>query len=138
MNGHLDLIPYSNEKESSFSAVDGDLSDQFIEALGEELFSVRANTGLTGLTSLDSGIKLVLEVDNVDLGGGLGRDVTHPQGTAFRVLAGRQDRVQVVLISLLLVFTGLLHLIHGCLLLALGFLVGDAGGYEHGIVVADK
>jgi len=56
LNGHLDLIPYSDEKESSFSAVDGDLSDQFIEALGEELFSVWANTGLTGLTALDSGI----------------------------------------------------------------------------------
>ena len=72
------------------------------------------------------------------MGGGLGRDVTHPQGTAFGVLAGRQDRVQVVLVSLLLVFAGLLHLIHGRLLLALGFLVGDAGGDEHGVVVADK
>lgn len=37
-----------------------------------------------------------------------------------------QDRVEVVLITLLLVLPRLLKLIHGRLLLALGLLVGDA------------
>ena len=89
LDGHLDFVTDTHEEEASLSAVDGDLTDQFIEALGEELLTVWADSGLSGLTALDSSIELILKIDNVDLSGGLGRDVTHPEGTALRELSRR-------------------------------------------------
>ena len=47
-----DLISHSDKKKTSFGAVDGDLSDEFIKALRVQLFSDRANTSLPGLSLL--------------------------------------------------------------------------------------
>lgn len=135
---HLDFVTDTNKKEASFSTVDSDLTDEFIEALGEELFSEGANTGLTRLTSLNASIELVLQIDNVNLGGGLGRHVTHPEAALIRVLSRGQNRVEVVLVTLLLILASLVHLVDGCLLLSLRLLVRDACGHQHGVVVADE
>ena len=78
LNGHLDFVSDTDQKEASFSTIDGDLSDKFIEALSEKFFTEWANTSLSGLSFLDVGIELILQVDNVDLRGGLRRDVTDP------------------------------------------------------------
>ena len=78
LNGHLDFVTNTDQKEASFSAIDGDLSDKFIEALSEKFLTEWANTSLSSLSFLDVGIELVLQIDNVDLRGGLRRDVTDP------------------------------------------------------------
>jgi hypothetical protein len=53
LNSHLNFISYSDKKESSFGAIDGDLSDQLIEALGVEFFSDWADTSVSGLSALE-------------------------------------------------------------------------------------
>ena len=126
LDGHLDFITDTHEKETTLSTIDSDLSDKLIKTLGEKFFTEGANSSLSSLSFLNGGIKLVLQVDNVDLRGGLGRNVTHPEGSTLGVLSGRQDGVEIVLVALLLVLASLLHLVHGGLLLALGLLVGDA------------
>ena len=72
LDGHLDLVTDTHKEETTLSTVDGDLSDQLIEALSEKLLTEWANASLSCLSLLNGGIELVLEVDNVDLGGGLG------------------------------------------------------------------
>ena len=72
LDGHLNLVTNTHQQETTLSTVDRDLSDKLIEALGEKFFTEWANTGLSGLSFLNGGIKLILEIDNVDLSGGLG------------------------------------------------------------------
>ena len=79
-----------------------------------------------------------MQIDNVDLSGGLGRDVTHPEASLVSVLSWGQDGVKVVLVALLFVFAGLVHLVDGGLLLSLGLLVSDAGRHQDGVVVAHE
>ena len=97
-----------------------------------------ADASLTSLTSLNGSIKMVLKVDNVNLCGGLGRNVTDPEIAAFLILTRRQDRVQVVLITLLLVLACLLHSISRSLLLASSLGIGDRCGDKDGVVVSDE
>ena len=138
LDGHFDLITDTDEEETSLSTVDGDLSDKFIEALSEKLLTEGANTSFTRLCSLDGSIELILQIDNVHLGGRLRRDVTHPEGATFSVLSRRQDRVQVVLISLLFILASLFHLVRGCCLLSLLLLVSNARGDKDWVVVAHE
>jgi hypothetical protein len=130
LNSHTDLVAHTHEEESAFSALNGDLTDQLIEALGEELFTGRVNSGLAGLAGLKFLVELILEVHNVDLVSGSRGDVTHPELTVLSVLTGRQDRVQVIFVT-----GGGSGFLEGgkLLLLLLGsLLVGDAGGDEDG------
>ena len=80
-------------------------------------------------------VKLLLQIKNIDCGRWLRGDVTHEQIAALRGLSRRQDRVQVVLVTFLLVLLRLVHLAERGLLLTLGFFVGDGGGNEHGLIV---
>lgn len=50
MNSHLDLVADSNEEETTFGAVNSDLSDELVEALGEKLLSDGADASLPGLS----------------------------------------------------------------------------------------
>ena len=125
LDGHLNFIADSDKQEAALRTVDCDLTNQFVEALGEELLTERADSSFAGLTSLDCGVELILQVDHVDLCGGLRRNVTDPERAGFSVLARRQDRVQVVLIPLFLVLSCLFHLISWRSLLFLGLLIGD-------------
>ena len=97
-----------------------------------------ADAGLSGLTSLNGSIKMVLKVDNVDLGGGLGRNVTDPEIALLVILTRGQDRVQVVLITLLLVLTSLLHSVGRSLFLASSLVIGDRCGDKDGVVISDE
>ena len=56
----LDLVSDPDEEESSLGAVDCDLSDELVEALGVELFSDGADAGFSGLSALDSLFELFL------------------------------------------------------------------------------
>jgi len=135
LDGHFDLISHSDQQEAPLSTVDRNLSDQLIEALGEKLLTEGADAGFAGLTVLNLSIKLLLQVENVDGCGGLGRNVTHEQTTALGVLPGWQDRVQVVLITLLLVLSRLIHLTEWCLLLAFCLFVSDWSRDELRVVI---
>ena len=137
-DSHLDFITDAHQEEASLSTVDDNLTDELVKALGEELLTMGADAGLSGLASLDGSIKVVLEVDDIDLGGGLGRNVTDPEIASLVILTRWQDRVQVVLIALLLVFASLLHRVGRSFLLALGLGIGDGSGDKDGIVVSDK
>ena len=138
LDGHLNFIADSNKQEAALCTVDSDLTDQFVEALGEELLTEWADSGFTGLASLNRGVQVILQVDHVDLSGGLGRNVTDPEGAGFSVLARRQNRVQIVLVPLLLVLSCLFHLISWRSLLFLGLLVGDRSRNENRVIVSDE
>ena len=97
-----------------------------------------ADSGLTSLASLNGSIKMVLKVDNVNLGGGLRRNVTDPEIAGLVILTRRQDRVQVVLITLLLVLTSLLHRVSGSLLFAPSLSISDRCGDKDWVVVSDE
>ena len=130
---HLDLVSHSNQQKSTLSAVDGDLANQLVVALGEELLTEGAYTGLAGLGTLKLQIEVVLQIDHVNLGGGLRRDVTHPEAALGSEFSWRQDRVKVVLITLLLILSRLLKLVGRAPLFLQ--LAGDAGRDEHWVVV---
>lgn len=59
---HSNLVSDSNQEESSFGAVNGNLSDQLIEALRVELLSNGTDSCLSGLSLLQSLVQLLLEV----------------------------------------------------------------------------
>ena len=126
LNCHLNLITNTHQKEAALCTVDSDLADKLIKTLGEEFLTEWTDTGLTGLSALELLVEPVLQINHINLSGGLGGNVTHPEATFMSELSWWQDRVEVVLITLLLVLPRLLKLIHGRLLLALGLLVGDA------------
>ena len=52
LDSHLDLVPHSDEQETSLSALDGYLTDQLVKALGVQFLSDGANTSLSGLSAL--------------------------------------------------------------------------------------
>ena len=114
------------------------MADQLIEALSEQFFSKWTYASLTGLTSLDSCIKLVLQIYDVNLRGRLGRDVTHPQRAVFSVFSWGQDRIEVVLVTLLFIFSRFIHLVLSNLLLSLSFLICDASGDQDRVVITDE
>ena len=93
LDGHLDLITHSHQQETTLSAVNGNLADELIEALREELFAERADACLASLRALKLLIEVILQVDHIDLSGGLWRNVTHPEASTFSEFSWRQDRV---------------------------------------------
>ena len=137
-DSHLDFVTDAHQQEASLSTVDDDLTNEFVKALREELFTMGADASLTSLASLNGSIKMVLKVDNVNLGGGLWRNVTDPEIAGFVILTRGQDRVQVVLITLLLVLACLLHRVSRSLLLASSLGIGDRCGDKDGVVVSDE
>ena len=50
LDGHADFISDTNEEESTLSAVDSDLTNELIKALGVQLFTNGADTSLSGLS----------------------------------------------------------------------------------------
>ena len=101
----------------------------------KEFFTEGADTGLTSLGALEPLVERVLQIDHIDLRGGLRRDIHYPEAALMSEFSRRQDRVEVVLITLLLVLPRLLELVHRRLLLSFRLLVGDAGGDEHGLII---
>ena len=71
------LVSHSHQKQASLWAVDGDLSDDFVEALTEQFLSNGADPFGSGLSMLQSFIERFLQSDDiVPLGLGV-RDILH-------------------------------------------------------------
>ena len=87
------------EQEAAFSATDRDLANQLIKALRVKLFTNWADSSFAGLTLLKFFIKLVLAVYDIRLGRRSGKYITDPELSVFCVLARRQNRVEIILIS---------------------------------------
>ena len=98
LNGHLDFVARAHQKETAFSTVDRDLTDQLVEALRVKLLAHGADTGVARALLLDLVVKLVLKVHHVHFGCGLRRNVTYIKRAALRVFPWRKDRIQIVLV----------------------------------------
>ena len=68
LDGHLDLVTHTHQKETTLRTLDRDLADQLVEALGVELFTDGADASLASLAGLETLVQIVLEVDNVHTG----------------------------------------------------------------------
>ena len=60
LDSHLDLVTNTDKKEAPLGAVDGDLTNELVEALSEKLLTEWADAGLSSLSLLDILIKLLL------------------------------------------------------------------------------
>jgi len=76
------------------------LSDNLIEALGEELLADRADTVRSCAHNVKFFVQALLKVQNVGTRGGCSGNVTDPQLVVLDHLLGRQDLVQVILVTL--------------------------------------
>ena len=99
LHGHLDLVADSHQQEASLGAVDGDLTDELIEALRVQLLANGADASLAGLSSLQGFVEAVLELNNIDAVSRRRRDVTDPESAILGELTRWQDRVEVVLLA---------------------------------------
>lgn len=94
---HFNFVANAHKQEASFCAVDGHLSDNFVKALGVEVFSDRADARFSGLALLQLLVELLLEDADVQAGGGDRTYVLEPQLSVLFILVRGQNRVQVVL-----------------------------------------
>ena len=129
LDSHSNFIAHSDQKESSLGAVNSDLTDKLIEALGIELLTNRTDTSLSGLTGTEPLVELFLEVHYINFRAGRCRYVTDPQISCIGVLPGRKDRVQVILVS---GGATLLESAYLSLLLLLSLLVCSGCAYQLG------
>lgn len=82
-NRHPNLIPDAQQKQASLGAVDGDLSDEFVEHLRVEFSSHGTNAGLPGLTLLKPAVEFLLQIDDIQAGSGGAGNVLNPQLPIF-------------------------------------------------------
>lgn len=71
------LVPNAHEQHSSFGRSDGDLPDDFVEGLAEELLADRTNAFRACLAVLEGLIQGLLESHHIGPFGLLVRDVLH-------------------------------------------------------------
>jgi len=77
-DGHANLVSNAKEKKPAFRAVDRYLPDQFIEALRVEFPSDGADASFSRLPLLQSHVKLLLKVDDVQARGRCRRHFLDP------------------------------------------------------------
>ena len=77
-DGHHDLVANAEEKKSALGQVQGDLADDLIEALGEELLTDGADATLSSLTLHKLLIKHFSQSGDIDSRGGLMTHILNP------------------------------------------------------------
>lgn len=88
-DSHLDFISDSQEEDTTLGLSQSDLTDNFIKALGEELFSDGTDTALTSLTLHQFLIESLSESGDINSGGLLVRNVFDEVLAVFNPLSGR-------------------------------------------------
>ena len=96
-DGHLDLVPHSEEQEAAFGLVERDLADDLIEALTEELLSDRADARLASLSLHQLLVEEFPQTSDVHSGRILVAHILDVVLACFNPLSRGQDRVQDVL-----------------------------------------
>ena len=105
------------------------MPDEFVEALGVELFSLGTDAGFSGLFGEESFVEVLGEHDDVCFGGRSAQDAFDVELLlVFGVLSGREDRVEDVFD------------VGGRDVLALGFVLAALahGRDDHGFGVLDE
>ena len=83
MLDHSEFISDPNEQVASLRAVDRDLANQLVEALGIKFFSHGADARLPGLPFLKLLLQFVLKMHHVELCGGRLPAVTEPKAARY-------------------------------------------------------
>lgn len=92
------LVSYSYKQKASLSTIDGYLPNGFIKALVVKFLSDWAKANFPGLFLKESFVKLLAQLDDLDLSGGSGQYSLHPELSIISlVLLGRQNGCQNVL-----------------------------------------
>lgn len=92
-DGHLDLVPDSEEEKASFGLTQTHLTDNLIKALREELFSYRADAALASLPLHQLLIELLSQTGHVDSGRLLVAHVLYVVLAVFDPFSRGQNRV---------------------------------------------
>lgn len=90
----LDIIPDSSEKQATNRLIQGDLSDDLVEALSEEFFSNRAESVVSGLSLKQLLVEHLSETCHIDPCRLLRAHVLNGVLTLLDPLTRRQQRVK--------------------------------------------
>ena len=92
------LVPDPDEQEASLSAVDGDLTDDFVEALVEEFLTDGTKSYFSSHFVDKFFVEFLVELDDFDLGGRRRENGLDPElSVVGAVLLGRQDLSEDIL-----------------------------------------
>lgn len=95
-DGHLDLVAHSEQQKSALGFTQGNLADDLVEALGEELLSDGADSALTGLALHEFLVEHFSEFGHINSGRAGMTDVLDVVFAVFNPLSRGQDGVEDV------------------------------------------
>ena len=96
-DSHFDFVSDSEQQESTLGLIEGDLTDDLVEALAEELLTNGADSGLSCLSLHQLLIKELSEASDINSGCLLVAHVLNVVLASLNPLSGRKNSVQDVL-----------------------------------------